>query len=134
MSEPEQVTIRNSMPNILANEAYGPDWKRTQDVMGGQHSRWHLDAPALHRDDHRYRRHTHRRRHQDRNQTDFRPAMTKGRNDAEPAFSDRIEAEIHRGMIDSPAAEEAAQLEGWMTHGAPTPGTPAQRFKDKAEE
>ena len=33
MSEPEQVTIRNSMPNILANEAYGSDWKRTQDVM-----------------------------------------------------------------------------------------------------
>jgi hypothetical protein len=33
MSEPEQVTIRNSMPNILANEAYGPGWKRTQDVM-----------------------------------------------------------------------------------------------------
>jgi hypothetical protein len=33
MSEPEQVTIRNSVPNILANEAYGPDWKRTQDVM-----------------------------------------------------------------------------------------------------
>jgi hypothetical protein len=32
MSEPEQVTIRNSVPNILANEAYGPDWKRTQDV------------------------------------------------------------------------------------------------------
>jgi fatty acid/phospholipid biosynthesis enzyme len=33
MSEPEQVTIRNSVPNILANEAYGPDWKSTQDVM-----------------------------------------------------------------------------------------------------
>ncbi|TQS88578.1 hypothetical protein EU811_20715 [Arthrobacter sp. TS-15] len=33
MSEPEQVAIRNSVPNILANEAYGPDWKRTQDVM-----------------------------------------------------------------------------------------------------
>jgi hypothetical protein len=33
MSEPEQVTIRNSMPNILANEAYGSGWKRTQDVM-----------------------------------------------------------------------------------------------------
>jgi fatty acid/phospholipid biosynthesis enzyme len=33
MSEPEQVTIRNSVPNILANEAYGPDWKRAQDVM-----------------------------------------------------------------------------------------------------
>lgn len=33
MSEPEQVTIRNSVPNILANEAYGPDWKRTQNVM-----------------------------------------------------------------------------------------------------
>ena len=24
MSEPEQITIRNSVPNILANEAYGP--------------------------------------------------------------------------------------------------------------
>ena len=34
MSEPaEQVTIRNSALNILANEAYGPDWKRTQDVL-----------------------------------------------------------------------------------------------------
>lgn len=33
MSEPEPITIRNSLPNILANEAYGPDWKRTQDVM-----------------------------------------------------------------------------------------------------
>lgn len=33
MSEPEQVTIGNSVPNILANEAYGSDWKRTQDVM-----------------------------------------------------------------------------------------------------
>jgi hypothetical protein len=33
MSEPEQVTIHNSVPNILANEAYGPDWKRTQDIM-----------------------------------------------------------------------------------------------------
>lgn len=34
MSEPaEQVTIRNSVPNILANEAYGPSWKRTQDVL-----------------------------------------------------------------------------------------------------
>lgn len=33
MSQPEQVTIRISVPNILANEAYGPDWKRTQDVM-----------------------------------------------------------------------------------------------------
>lgn len=54
--------------------------------------------------------------------------------DAEPTFSDRIEAEIHKGGIDSPAAEEAAQLERWMTHGAPTPGTPARRFKDKAEE
>lgn len=32
MSEHE-VTIRNSLPNFLANEAYGPDWKRTQDVM-----------------------------------------------------------------------------------------------------
>jgi hypothetical protein len=33
MSEPEQITIRNSVPNILANEAYGPNWNRTQDVM-----------------------------------------------------------------------------------------------------
>lgn len=60
--------------------------------------------------------------------------MTTGSNDAELTFSDRIEAEIHRGVIDSPVAEEAAQLERWMTHGAPTPGTPAHRFKDKAEE
>jgi len=51
----------------------------------------------------------------------------------ERAFSERIKAEIHRGGVDSPAAEEAAQLERWMTHGAPTPGTPAHRFKDKAE-
>ncbi|QHK19727.1 hypothetical protein GU243_08295 [Pseudarthrobacter psychrotolerans] len=33
MAEPEQLTIRNSVPNILANEAYGPDWKRTRDGM-----------------------------------------------------------------------------------------------------
>lgn len=33
MSEPDPITIRSSMPNILANEAYGPDWKRSQDVM-----------------------------------------------------------------------------------------------------
>ncbi|MFF2842416.1 hypothetical protein [Paenarthrobacter sp. NPDC057981] len=33
MSEPEQGIIRNSVPDILANEAYGPDWKRTQDIM-----------------------------------------------------------------------------------------------------
>jgi hypothetical protein len=33
MSEPEQVVIRNSEPNILHNEAYGPDGRRTQDVM-----------------------------------------------------------------------------------------------------
>lgn len=31
MSEPEQITIRNSAPNLLANEAYGPNWNRTQD-------------------------------------------------------------------------------------------------------
>lgn len=29
----DEVIIRNSVPNILANEAYGADWKRTQDVM-----------------------------------------------------------------------------------------------------
>lgn len=29
----DEVIIRNSVPNILANEAYGPDWKRTRDVM-----------------------------------------------------------------------------------------------------
>jgi hypothetical protein len=51
----------------------------------------------------------------------------------ERAFSDRIEAEIHRGKIDSPAADEVARLERWMTLGAPTPGTPAHRFKDKAD-
>ncbi|TQJ36703.1 hypothetical protein [Arthrobacter sp. SLBN-122] len=28
-----EVTIRNSVPNILANEAYGPDWQGSQDVM-----------------------------------------------------------------------------------------------------
>lgn len=33
MSEREPIPIRNSVPNILANKAYGPDWKRTQDVM-----------------------------------------------------------------------------------------------------
>lgn len=34
MSEPaEQITVRDSAPNILANEAYGPDWKHTQEVM-----------------------------------------------------------------------------------------------------
>lgn len=33
MSEHEQVTIRNSLPNFLFNEAYGPGWKRTQDVL-----------------------------------------------------------------------------------------------------
>ena len=60
--------------------------------------------------------------------------MTMGSNNAETTFSDRIEGEIHRGGIDSPAAVVAAQFEGWMTHGAPTPGTPAHRFKDKAEE
>jgi hypothetical protein len=60
--------------------------------------------------------------------------MTTGSNNAEPTFSDRIEAEIPRGRINSPAAEEVIQLEGWMTRGTPTPGTPAHRFKDKAEE
>jgi hypothetical protein len=29
----EQTTIRNSVPDILADEAYGPAWKRTQAVM-----------------------------------------------------------------------------------------------------
>lgn len=33
MSEPEQGIIRNSAANIVASEAYGQDWKRTQDVM-----------------------------------------------------------------------------------------------------
>ncbi|MET3934873.1 hypothetical protein [Arthrobacter sp. OAP107] len=33
MAEPEQISIRNSVPSIVANEAYSPDWKRTQDVM-----------------------------------------------------------------------------------------------------
>ena len=33
MSEPDQISLRNSLSNILANEAYGPDWKRSQDVM-----------------------------------------------------------------------------------------------------
>jgi hypothetical protein len=32
-AEPQEVIIRNSVPNILANEAYGPDWKHTQLVM-----------------------------------------------------------------------------------------------------
>lgn len=48
----------------------------------------------------------------------------------ERTFSDRIEAEIRRGEIDSPAAEEVAQLEDWMSHGAPAPGTPARRLRD----
>lgn len=51
----------------------------------------------------------------------------------ERTFSDRIKAEIRRGKIDSPAADEIAQLERWLTHGAPTPETPAHRFKDKAD-
>lgn len=54
--------------------------------------------------------------------------MTTGSNNAEPTFSDSIEAEIHRGRINSPAAEEVIQLESWM-RGTPTPGTPAHRFK-----
>ncbi|WP_018771445.1 hypothetical protein [Arthrobacter sp. 162MFSha1.1] len=29
----DEVIIRNSVPNILANEAYGAGWKRTQDVL-----------------------------------------------------------------------------------------------------
>ncbi|MDJ0459305.1 hypothetical protein PUN71_019040 [Arthrobacter sp. NQ7] len=29
----DEVIIRNSVPNILANEAYGADWRRTQDVL-----------------------------------------------------------------------------------------------------
>lgn len=33
MSEPNKVTIHNSLPNVLANEAYGQEWRRTQDVM-----------------------------------------------------------------------------------------------------
>lgn len=33
MSEREHVIIRNSVPNIPANGAYGPDWKHTQHVM-----------------------------------------------------------------------------------------------------
>lgn len=48
----------------------------------------------------------------------------------EHTFADRIEAEIRRGKIDSPAAEERAQLEHWLIAGAPTPGTPAERFGD----
>lgn len=45
MSEPEQVTIRNSMPNIVANEAYDPDWKRTQDLVV-VHTPGGIDAPG----------------------------------------------------------------------------------------
>jgi hypothetical protein len=56
-----------------------------------------------------------------------------GGNDVGATFSDRIEAEIRRGEIDSLAADEVAQLERWMTHGAPRSGTPARRLKDKAE-
>src|SRR4051794_32950695 len=33
MSEPKQITTRNSAPNILANEAYAAGWRRSQDVM-----------------------------------------------------------------------------------------------------
>lgn len=32
MSEPEQISIRNSVPDIVANEAYGLSWKRSQTV------------------------------------------------------------------------------------------------------
>jgi hypothetical protein len=32
-------------------------------------------------------------------------------------FADRIEAEVRRGKIDSPAAEERAQLELWLAEG-----------------
>lgn len=48
----------------------------------------------------------------------------------ENSFSERIEAEIRRGEIDSPAAEEVAQLEVWLAAGAPAPGTPALRLRD----
>lgn len=48
----------------------------------------------------------------------------------ERPFTDRISAEIRRGEIDSPAAEEVAQLESWMTHGVAMPETPARRLRD----
>ncbi|MFF2300707.1 hypothetical protein [Arthrobacter sp. NPDC058127] len=50
----------------------------------------------------------------------------------ESTFSERIEAEIRRGEIDSPAAEEVAQLEGWFRDGVPTPGATARRLKDNS--
>ncbi|MFE4082829.1 hypothetical protein [Paenarthrobacter sp. YIM B13468] len=50
----------------------------------------------------------------------------------EGTFSERIEAEIRRGEIDSPAAEEAAQLEGWIRDGVPAPDATARRFKDNS--
>jgi hypothetical protein len=47
----------------------------------------------------------------------------------ESTFSERIHAEIRRGVIDSPAVEEVIQLESWMMQGAPTPETPAGRLR-----
>lgn len=49
----------------------------------------------------------------------------------ERSFSDRIEAQVQRGKIDSPEAEERAKLERWMRDGLPLPGEPAERIADK---
>lgn len=49
----------------------------------------------------------------------------------ENSFPERIEAEIRRGEIDSQAAEDIAQMEAWLAAGAPAPGTPARRLRDR---
>ena len=49
-------------------------------------------------------------------------------------FADRIETEIRRGEIDSPAAEERAQLERWLADGARAPGAPAEQFSKSDQE
>lgn len=48
----------------------------------------------------------------------------------ERSFSDRIQAQVQRGKIDSPEAEERAKLEHWISDGVPVPGAPAERIAD----
>jgi len=53
-------------------------------------------------------------------------SVTEAPNDGE--FGERIAAEVKRGTLDSPGAEEAARLERWMRDGAPDPDSPTERW------
>lgn len=48
----------------------------------------------------------------------------------ESSFSDRIEADIRRGIIASVEDEERAQLERWIVYGVNNPEGAATRFAD----